>query len=84
MSIVEIIGGAVIMICAIIIVIAVMAQEGKQGAMNALSGANDSSYLGHNKNRSNQALLIRFTKYTGIVFVAATLIVYIITSVMGK
>lgn len=84
MSIVEIIGGSIIMICAIIIVIAVMSQEGKQGAMNALSGGNDSSYLGHNKNRSNQALLIRFTKYTGIVFVGVTLAVYLITSIMGK
>lgn len=84
MSIVEIIGGSIIMICAIIIVIAVMSQEGKQGAMNALSGSNDSSYLGHNKNRSNQALLVRFTKYTGIVFVAATLVVYIAVSIMKK
>ena len=82
MSIVEIVGGVVIMVCAIIIVIAVMAQEGKQGAMNALSGGNDSSYLGHNKNRSNQAMLVRFTKYTGIVFVAATLIVYLAVSAM--
>lgn len=84
MSGIEIVGGVIILICAVIIVVSVMSQEGKAGAMNALSGANDSSYLGKNKNRSNQALLVRLTKYTGIVFVAVTLGVYLISAALNK
>ncbi len=40
MSVIEIVGGIIIMLCAVIIVVAVLFQEGKGGGMNALSGAN--------------------------------------------
>lgn len=83
MSVFEIIGGVIILICAVIIVITVMAQEGKGGAMNALSGSNESSYLGKNKNRSLQATMVRITKYTGIVFVLVTLAVYLVAAAMN-
>lgn len=82
MSVIEVIGGIIIFVCAVIIVLSVMSQEGKAGAMNALSGSNESSYLGKNKNRSNQAMLIRFTKYTGFVFVGVTLALYFINAAM--
>ena len=49
MSVIEIVGGIIIMLCAVVIVVAVLFQEGKGGGMNALSGANESSYLGKNK-----------------------------------
>ncbi len=80
MNAIEIIGGIIILICAVAIVILVMMQEGKGGGLNALSGSNESSYLGKNKNRSLQATLVRTTKYVGIAFVVITLAVYLITA----
>lgn len=50
--------------------------------MNALSGANESSYLGKNKSRTLQATMVRVTKYAGIAFVVVTLAVYFISSKM--
>ena len=82
MSIFEIIGGVVILLCAVLIVVTVMAQEGSKGGMNALSGSNESSYLGKNKNRSLQATLVRISKVSGIVFVVTTLAVYLITAAL--
>lgn len=83
MSVWEIVFGVLVMICAIVIMVTVLGQEGKGGAMNAISGANDSSYLGKNKNRSNQAILIRLTRYAGILFVVVTLAAYWITNAVN-
>lgn len=77
MSVFEIVGGIIIMLCAIVIVVTVMMMEGKGGGLNALSGANESSYLGRNKSRTLQAQLSRVAKWTGILFVVMTMIVYI-------
>ena len=82
MSVIEIVGGIIIMLCAVVIVVAVLVQEGKGGGMNALSGANESSYLGKNKSRTLQATMVRVTKYAGIAFVVVTLAVYFISSKM--
>ena len=82
MSVIEIVGGIIIMLCAVVIVVAVLLQEGKGGGMNALSGANESSYLGKNKSRTLQATMVRVTKYAGIAFVVVTLAVYFISSKM--
>ncbi len=82
MSVIEIIGGIVILLCAVIIVVTVMMMEGKGGGMNALSGSNESSYLGKNKSRTMQATLSRIAKYAGIVFVVTTLVVYFISAAM--
>ncbi|RGX54795.1 preprotein translocase subunit SecG [Anaerotruncus sp. AF02-27] len=78
----EIIGGIIILVTAVIIVITVMFQEGKGGGLNALSGSNESSYLGKNKNRSMQATMVRTTRYAGIIFVVVTLAVYFISAAM--
>lgn len=82
MSAIEIIGGAIILICAVIIVVTVMMMEGKGGGMNALSGSNESSYLGKNKSRTMQATLSRVAKFAGIIFVVVTLAVYFISAKM--
>lgn len=80
MSPIELIGGIVILLCAVVIVVAVMFQEGKGGGLNALSGSNESSYLGKNKSRTLQATLVRMTKYAGIAFVLVTLAVYLVSA----
>lgn len=78
----EIAGGIILLVCSVIIVITVMMQEGKSGGLNALSGSNESSYLGTHKNRSNKAMLLRLTKFTAIVFVIATLAVYLVNAAL--
>lgn len=83
MSVIEIIGGVVILLAAVVITVTVMMQEGKNSGMGALAGgSNESSYLGKNKNRSRQATMVRITKYTGITFVVVTLAVYFISAAM--
>lgn len=85
MGVLEIIGGIIILLCAVVIVVTVLSQEGSRNGMNALSGAsNESSYLGKNKNRSLQATMVRISKVSGIVFVVATLAVYLITAAINK
>ena len=84
MGVIEVIGGVILLVAAVIVIVSAMLQEGKQGALNALAGSNESSYLGKNKNRSFQATLVRVTKYFGIVFMVVTLAVYFISlSVMA-
>ena len=75
MGVIEVIGGIILLVAAVIVIVSAMLQEGKQGALNALAGSNESSYLGKNKNRSFQATLVRVTKYFGIVFMVVTLAV---------
>ena len=82
MNAIEIIGGVLIMIAAVVITVTVMFQEGKGNGLNALAGSIESSYLGKNKNRSMQATMVRVTKYTGIAFVVITLAVYLISYAM--
>lgn len=82
MSAIEIVGGIIILLCAVIIIVTVTMMEGKGGGMNALSGSNESSYLGKNKSRSMQATLSRIAKFSGIVFVGTTLVVYFISAAM--
>ena len=82
MSPVELIGGIIILVAAILIVVFVTLQEGKGNGLNALSGGGESSYLGKNKNRSLQATLVRGTKYVGFAFMAVTLAVYLISAAL--
>ena len=82
MGVIEVIGGVILLVAAVIGIVSAMLQEGKQGALNALAGSNESSYLGKNKNRSFQATLVRVTKYFGIVFMVVTLAVYFISAAL--
>ena len=79
---VQLIGGIILLVAAVIVIVSAMLQEGKQGALHALAGSNESSYLGKNKNRSFQATLVRVTKYFGIVFMVVTLAVYFISAAL--
>ena len=82
MGVIEVIGGVILLVAAVIVIVSTMLQEGKQGALNALAGSNESSYIGKNKNRSFQATLVRVTKYFGVVFMVVTLAVYFISAAL--
>ena len=56
-----------ILVCVALTVIVLM-QEGKSAGLGAISGAAD-TYWGKNKGRSMDGMLVKITKYLGIVFI---------------
>ncbi|MDE6314170.1 MAG: preprotein translocase subunit SecG [Lachnospiraceae bacterium] len=56
-----------ILICVAITII-VLLQEGKSAGLGAISGAAD-TYWGKNKGRSMDGMLVKITKYLGILFI---------------
>lgn len=56
-----------ILICVAITII-VLLQEGKSAGLGAISGAAD-TYWGKNKGRSMDGMLVKLTKYLGILFI---------------
>ena len=78
MSAVEIILGALVIIVSIVIVFAVLFQQGRRAGINgAISGAAD-TFLSKNKARTADALLARWTKYVAILFFVLAIIANII------
>ncbi len=78
MSAVEIILGALVIIVSIIIVLAVLFQQGRRAGINgAISGAAD-TFLSKNKARTADALLARWTKYVAILFFVLAIVANII------
>ncbi|HPY86008.1 preprotein translocase subunit SecG [Ruminococcus sp. XPD3002] len=80
MSVLEIIGGIVLLIVSVIIVLICLAQEQKsQDSMTAaLTGASSDSFYGKNEGRSKEAILNKITRALGIILFIATLAVNII------
>ncbi|MBR3971159.1 MAG: preprotein translocase subunit SecG [Ruminococcus sp.] len=80
MEIMEIIGGAVLLIACIAIIVLCLMQESKSqdSLTNALTGASSDSFYGKNEGRSREAVLARITKTAGILFFVITLAVNII------
>ena len=82
MSVLENVGGILLLVCAVVNDLSVMFQESKGNGMQALSGSNESSYIGKAGARTTQAMLIKITKITGIIFVVVTLAVYLISAAL--
>lgn len=80
MGIVEIIGGAVLLVTCIAIIILCLAQESKsQDSMtSAFTGASSDSFYGKNEGRSREAVLAKITRTAGIILFIVTLAVNII------
>jgi preprotein translocase subunit SecG len=77
-SAVEIILGVLVIIVSIIIVLAVLFQQGRRAGINgAISGAAD-TFLSKNKARTADALLARWTKYVAILFFVLAIVANII------
>lgn len=56
-----------ILVCVALTVIVLM-QEGKSAGLGAISGAAD-TYWGKNKGRSMDGMLVKVTKYLGVLFI---------------
>ncbi|MBR5512684.1 MAG: preprotein translocase subunit SecG [Ruminococcus sp.] len=86
MELLEIIGGAVLLVACIAIVILCLMQENKSGdsMTNALTGASSDSFYGKNESRSREAVLGRTTRTAGIILFIITLAVNIIPIFTNK
>ncbi len=80
MTVLEIIGGILLIAASVILIVSIVLQEGGKGGLGALSGDTE-SYVGKNGDRSKSALLLKITKICSVVFVLASLVLYIITAV---
>jgi preprotein translocase subunit SecG len=77
MSILEIVGGALMVILSIAIVIFVLLQEGtKGGGLSALTGGDNDSFFSRNQGRTREAMLYRGTRFCAILFFIVTVGVY--------
>ena len=81
MTVLEIIGGVLLILSSIILIVSIVLQEGGKGGLGALSGDTE-SYVGKSGDRSNAAKLLKITKIFSVVFVLASLVLYIITAVI--
>lgn len=86
MELLEIIGGAVLLVACISIVVLCLMQENKSGdsMTNALTGASSDSFYGKNESRSREAVLGRITRTAGIILFVVTLAVNIIPIFTNK
>lgn len=86
MELLEIIGGAVLLVACIAIIVLCLMQENKSGdsMTNALTGASSESFYGKNESRSREAVLGRITRTTGIILFIVTLAVNIIPIFTNK
>ncbi len=68
MGVVEIILGILVILVSLVIIVAVLFQQGRRAGINgAISGGAD-TFLSKNKARTVDAILARWTKYIAIVF----------------
>lgn len=78
MSAVEIIIGILVILVSLIIIFAVLFQQGRRAGINgAISGGAD-TFLSKNKARTADALLARWTKYVAILFFVLAIVANII------
>ncbi|MBQ3564426.1 MAG: preprotein translocase subunit SecG [Clostridia bacterium] len=81
MGITEIIVGSLIIILAIVIIAAILLQEGRRAGINgAISGGAD-TFLSKNKARSVDAFLARWTKYIAIAFMILVVIAFVLAMI---
>ena len=81
MGVLEIIGGILLILASIILIVSIILQEGGKGGLGALGGESE-SYVGKNGDRSKNAMLVRVTKIFSVIFVLASLALYIITAII--
>ena len=78
MSAVEIILGILVIIVSLVIIAAVILQQGRRAGINgAISGGAD-TFLSKNKARTFDAFLSRWTKYVAILFFVLAIVANII------
>ena len=79
-SIIEIIGGAVLLIACVLLIILGLMQDQKadQNMASAITGSAYDSQFSKNQGRTKEAILKRWTLWLAVVFFVATLVVTIV------
>lgn len=80
MSILEIVGGAILLVVCLAVIVLCLSQEQKsQDSMTAaLTGASSDSFYGKNEGRSKEAILNKITRTLGIILFLVVLAVNIV------
>lgn len=73
MNILEIISGVLLILCSIVIILLVLAQEAKSNGMAAMTGGSDA--FGEMQGRTADARIAKITKYAAIAFFVLTIAV---------
>ena len=86
MSVLEIVGGAVLLLVGVLVIILCLAQEQKsQDSMTAaLTGASADSFYGKNEGRTKEAILNKITRALAIILFIAILAVNIVPLFTNK
>ena len=78
MGILEIIAGVLLVVCSVVIVLLVLAQEAKTSGMTAIAGGSD--VYGDMQSRTADAKIAKVTKYAGIAFFVLVVLVSALTA----
>ena len=78
MGILEIIAGVLLVVCSVVIVLLVLAQEAKTSGMTAIAGGSDA--YGDMQSRTADAKIAKVTKFAGIAFFVLVVLVSALTA----
>lgn len=82
MGAIQIAAGIILIICSLIIIFVVLAQDSKdQGLTSAIGGGYNDSFFGKNSKNTRDAKLSRFTRTAAILLFVVTLAVNILTQI---
>ena len=74
MSVPQIILSIIVVLTALFLIVTVLFQSGKSNGLSGAFGGTFETYMSKNKNGSLDARLARLTKWVGLVFVLAVLV----------
>ena len=81
MTALEIVGGILLTLASVVLIVSIVLQEGGKGGLGALGGESE-SFMSKNGDRSKSAMLVKITKIFSVVFVLASLALYVITAIV--
>ena len=74
MSILSYVVGVIFMLICAVLVVLVLAQEGKNQGLGAIQGTVENTYWGKNKGRSREGILKKVTIVLSVLFVALAIV----------
>lgn len=85
MSVLEIVGGVLLLIAAVVLIAIVLAQHGKTSALGgAITGGASESFLGKKGTSTADATMTKLTRIAAIVFVALVVAVEVVMTFAAK
>ena len=86
MSIIEIVGGIILLITALLIIILCLMQDSKQdqNMTSAITGGTYDSAFSKNDGNTKEAIMKKWTKWLTIIFFIVTLVVIIVPVYIGE